>query len=451
MQSALQEIIIAQATPPGVSAIAILRCSGSGCFDISQRLAGPSITARGIYYARLRDSTGDLLDEVMLLAMPGPQSPTGEDVLEIHCHGSVAVIDALLREILSWERVRLAQAGEFTRRAFHNGKLDLTQTEGLGDLLAAQTQAQRLQALRQLGGGLSDQALKWRRDIIALLGHLEASIDFADEALPASLVAQINEKAAQLIGQMGGSLADGVVGARIRHGVQVVLIGPVNAGKSTAINALAKRDVAIVSNEEGTTRDAIEVQLNLAGLPVTLTDTAGLRETQSQVEKKGISLARDKAAEADACVILLDASAPDWQEMLHKLRDWSDRPCLIVLNKADKVSMTKPDEVDLLVSLSSDREDASDHISLLEDALAGLVKPLNNPVSPPLITQARHHQEITRAKKALEAGLMVDIDTAPELRAEDWRQAADALGRLVGQIDVEDLLDHIFGQFCIGK
>ena len=451
MDTAFQEIIIAQATPPGVSAIAILRCSGSGCFEISTRLSGPIINKRGISFARLKDANGETLDEVMLLSMPAPHSPTGEDVLEIHCHGSVAVIDALLREILKWDQVRLAEPGEFTRRAFHNGKLDLTQTEGLGDLLAAQTQGQRQQALRQLGGGLSEQALKWRSDIIALLGHLEASIDFADEALPSSLVRQIEEKAEQLIAEMSACLADGVIGVRMRQGVQLVLIGPVNAGKSTAINALAKREVAIVSNEAGTTRDAIEVQLSLSGLPVSLTDTAGLRETQSLVEQKGISLAQERAKSADACIILLDASSDNWREDREKLKAWTDKPSLIVLNKADKVSMDKPEGIDLLVSLSPDTSDNARDIEFFEQALADLVAPLNNPSSPPLITQARHHQEISRAKTSLETGLAVDIDTAPELRAEDWRQAADALGRLVGQIDVEDLLDHIFGQFCIGK
>ena len=451
MDTAFQEIIIAQATPPGVSAIAILRCSGSGCFEISTRLSGPIINKRGISFARLKDANGETLDEVMLLSMPAPHSPTGEDVLEIHCHGSVAVIDALLREILKWDQVRLAEPGEFTRRAFHNGKLDLTQTEGLGDLLAAQTQGQRQQALRQLGGGLSEQALKWRGDIIALLGHLEASIDFADEALPSSLVRQIEEKAEQLIAEMSACLADGVIGVRMRQGVQLGLIGPVNAGKSTAINALAKREVAIVSNEAGTTRDAIEVQLSLSGLPVSLTDTAGLRETQSLVEQKGISLAQERAKAADACIILLDASSDNWREDREKLKAWTDKPSLIVLNKADKVSMDKPEGIDLLVSLSPDTSDNARDIEFFEQALADLVAPLNNPSSPPLITQARHHQEISRANTSLETGLAVDIDTAPELRAEDWRQAADALGRLVGQIDVEDLLDHIFGQFCIGK
>ena len=451
MDTAFQEIIIAQATPPGVSAIAILRCSGSGCFEISTRLSGPILNKRGISFARLKDANGETLDEVMLLSMPAPHSPTGEDVLEIHCHGSVAVIDALLREILKWDQVRLAEPGEFTRRAFHNGKLDLTQTEGLGDLLAAQTQGQRQQALRQLGGGLSEQALKWRGDIIALLGHLEASIDFADEALPSSLVRQIEEKAEQLIAEMSACLADGVIGVRMRQGVQLVLIGPVNAGKSTAINALAKREVAIVSNEAGTTRDAIEVQLSLSGLPVSLTDTAGLRETQSLVEQKGISLAQERAKAADACIILLDASSDNWREDREKLKAWTDKPSLIVLNKADKVSMDKPEGIDLLVSLSPDTSDNARDIEFFEQALADLVAPLNNPSSPPLITQARHHQEISRANTSLETGLAVDIDTAPELRAEDWRQAADALGRLVGQIDVEDLLDHIFGQFCIGK
>ena len=447
MDTAFQEIIIAQATPPGVSALAILRCSGSGGFEISTRLSGPILNKRGISFARLKDANGETLDEVMLLSMPAPHSPTGEDVLEIHCHGSVAVIDALLREILKWDQVRLAEPGEFTRRAFHNGKLDLTQTEGLGDLLAAQTQGQRQQALRQLGGGLSEQALKWRGDIIALLGHLEASIDFADEALPSSLVRQIEEKAEQLIAEMLACLADGVIGVRMRQGVQLVLIGPVNAGKSTAINALAKREVAIVSNEAGTTRDAIEVQLSLSGLPVSLTDTAGLRETQSLVEQKGISLAQERAKAADACIILLDASSDNWREDREKLKAWTDKPSLIVLNKADKVSMDKPEGIDLLVSLSPDTSDNARDIEVFEQALADLVAPS----SPPLITQARHHQEISRAKTSLETGLAVDIDTAPELRAEDWRQAADALGRLVGQIDVEDLLDHIFGQFCIGK
>ena len=435
------DTIYALSSGPPPAAIAVIRISGPQAGAALQAVAGRVPAPRQAAFARLRDpQTGDVIDEALALFFPGPKSETGEDVAEIQLHGGRAVIAALFAALASVPGLRPAEPGEFTRRAFANGKLDLTKVEGLADLIFADTEAQRRQALRQLQGLLGDRAEDWRRRIIAAQALAEAGIDFSDEGdVAAGVTAQARAAAAELLAEISAALADSARGERLREGLVVAIAGPPNAGKSTLLNRLARREAAIVSPFAGTTRDVIEVQLDLDGIPVVLLDTAGLRETDDPVEAVGVERARRRAAEADLLVHVLDAFAP--------ARLPPDERAVVVRNKVD------------LLPEGSGYGRAIGVSCLTGAGLAELVAELGRRAvalvtagANPVLTRARHRAAVAEALTALDRfGAEAERGAELALLTEDLRLAAGAIGGIVGAVGVEDVLDRIFASFCIGK
>jgi tRNA modification GTPase len=441
------DTIYAPATAPGRAAIAILRISGPEAGPALAAVIGhlpPPRTARRV---RVRDPDGcEALDDGIALWFPGPHSATGEDVGELHLHGSRAVLAAVMAA-LRRHGLRLAEPGEFTRRALLNGKLDLTQAEAVADLTAAETEAQRRQALRQLDGALGTLYRGWGDRLLRLLAHLEAAIDFPDEDLPPEIEAAVALQTDALAMEIEAHLADRHRGERLRDGVAVAIVGPPNAGKSSLLNQLARREAAITSPVAGTTRDVIEVALDLSGYPVVLADTAGLRETGDAVEQEGLRRALARAEAAELRLFVFDAAHP---EALAGAGRWPGPDTLLVANKID----LRPDWLDGR-SRPAEGGDRIFGVSALTGAgVPELVEALSARIAnmydgtAPLLTRARHREALERAADALRRSLAAPL---PELRAEDLRLAWRSLGRITGQVDVEDLLDVIFADFCLGK
>ena len=443
------DTIFALATPPGMSAIAVIRISGNEALRVPRVFGVKAGAARTAKRALLKDENGTIIDDVMVLGFVAPASATGENVLEIHCHGSVAVIDDILRVLAKKEGFRAAEPGELTRRALDNGKMDITAAEGLADLIEAETSMQRRQASAQMTGQLSRPVGYWREEIARLLAHLEAIIDFADEELPEALRQEIAVDTGKLCAALERALDDQRFGEIIRNGLSVVLAGPVNAGKSTLMNLLAGRQAAIVSNTEGTTRDVIEARLTVSGIPVRLVDTAGLRETVDSIEAEGILRAQTEINTADLVLLVIDGSQPGWAEIADRMRKDLRPPCLIIASKADK-GLAAANDLDSNAYLSFDLtidKTAQKIKKVLHDYLA----PLNQASQTPIITRARHRDAFAAALASLQHSQSLSWEGDIAVIAEDYRRAASALGRITGHVDVEDLLDHIFSRFCIGK
>jgi tRNA modification GTPase len=424
--------------PP--SAISIVRVSGPQAGPALDSLAGrvppPRIATRTL----LRDANQQPIDDAVILWFPGPASATGEDVAEFHIHGGRAVLAALFASLAAFENMRAAEPGEFTRRAFENGKLDLTEAEGLDDLIHADTDRQRRQALRQLKGLLGDRARAWRAQIIEASALIEAGIDFSDEAdVPAELIAPALAEVKSLLDEIEEVLAAQGQGERLREGIVVAIAGPPNVGKSTLMNQLARREVAIVSPHAGTTRDVIEVQLDLDGYPVTVIDTAGIRETEDPVEQEGVRRARARAAEAD--LVLWLADRPD-----EKIQHQGAAPVWLVRNKID-LDAGRVGAGDWDFWISADRGDG---IRELISALVVFAQNYFGSEEGGLISRERQRKLLQQTAELLRRSIS-EPDKGEEFVAEDLRAAADALGRLLGRIDVEDILDKIFREFCIGK
>jgi len=435
------DTIFALSTAPGRAGVAMLRVSGPRARAALHALSGKEdVPARRAVLAELRDPENrQPIDRALLLWFPGPHSFTGEDIAEFHVHGGRAVVEGLLAALDRIEGLRLAEPGEFARRAFAQGKLDLTEAEGLADLIDAETEGQRLQALRQMRGELSGIYEGWRARLLRVLAYAEADIDFSEEELPDALLASLLPDIAALRREMEAHLDDGGRSEKLRDGVEVAIIGPPNVGKSSLLNRLAGREAAIVSEEAGTTRDVLEVRLVLAGVPVTLADTAGLREAAGMIEAEGVRRALARAEAADLRLVVAAAgSVPDFA--LAREGD------LKILNKADlgggapgsdvvAVSARDGQGMDgLLVQLS---EKVGERFGLSEH---------------PGVTRARHRAGLEAAKDHLgraEAGISAQMESA--LVAEELRLAMRALGRITGRVDVEDLLDLVFRDFCIGK
>jgi tRNA modification GTPase len=434
--------------PP--AAIAVVRVSGSQAGAALEMLAGRLPEPRKARLARVRDpATGDVLDEALVLWFRAPQSETGEDIAELQLHGGPAVIASVLDALGKIEGCRMAEAGEFTRRAFENGKLDLTAVEGLADLIAAETPAQRRQAFRQLKGLIGDRAEGWRRRLVEALALVEARIDFSDEAdVPEDLIKPALHASQQLRDEIAAVLADGRRGERLRDGLVVAIAGPPNAGKSTLLNRLARREVAIVSPHAGTTRDVIEVHLDLGGYPVTLLDTAGIRDGNDPVELEGVRRARARAAEADLVLWLVDAASGEGDsESANRLGSTSR---WVVANKADLVA-EKPgiikNEAEFNYLISAQAGQGMDR--LLTD-LSAYAREYFAGAESGMVTRMRHRDALERTVASLDRALN-EANGQEELIAEELRAAATTLGRLTGRVDVEDILDVIFRDFCIGK
>jgi tRNA modification GTPase len=424
--------------PP--SAISMVRVSGPQARPALAALAGKIPAPRMAARVLLRDANQQPIDDAVILWFPGPASATGEDVAEFHVHGARAVLAALFAAFSMFENMRAAEPGEFTRRAFENGKLDLTEAEGLDDLIHADTDRQRRQALRQLKGLLGDKARGWRAQIIEASALIEAGIDFSDEGdVPAELIAPALAKIKTLLGEIEEVLAAQGQSERLREGLVVAISGPPNVGKSTLMNQLARREVAIVSPHAGTTRDVIEVQLDLDGYPVTVIDTAGIRETDDPVEQEGVRRARTRAAEADLVLWLTDAQH---EEILREdaVSTWTVRTKIDL----DAASQGRGD-FDFEISASR-----GDGIKELISALVGFAQNYFGSGEGGLISRERQ-RKLLRQTAALLRCSMSEIDKGEEFVAEDLRAAGQSLGRLLGRVDVEDILDTIFQEFCIGK
>ncbi len=435
--------------PP--SAIALVRVSGPEAGSVLTSLAGKVAMPRMAGRVLLRDIAQQPIDDAVVLWFPGPASATGEDVAEFHVHGGRAVLAALFTALAAFENVRAAEPGEFTRRAFENGKLDLTEAEGLDDLIHADTDRQRRQALRQLKGLLGDRARNWRGRIIEASALIEAGIDFSDEAdVPAELMAPALLKIEGLLAEIEEVLAAQGRSERLREGLVVAIAGPPNVGKSTLMNYLARREVAIVSPHAGTTRDIIEVQLDLDGYPVTVIDTAGIRETDDPVEQEGVRRARARAAEADLVLWLADAPH-------EKILAEGAAPVWLVRNKID-LDAGRPDGTRSAPGLGQHggavefRISASrgDGMPDLVSAVVGFARDCFGSDDGGLIGRARQRKLLQETAVSLQRSMEI-AGTGEELAAEELRAAAYSLGRLLGRVDVEDILDVIFREFCIGK
>lgn len=444
------ETIYALSSGRGRAGVAVIRLSGPAAWAAAEAFTGAPPADRRALRRRFRDpDTGEILDEGLCFGFSGPRSFTGEDVVEFQIHGGLAVIDGMLAALGRRRGLRMAEPGEFTRRAFENGRMDLTGAEALGDLIEAETAAQRRQALRQGGGALAALCDGWRGRLVSALAHWEAALDFSDEELPAALEAETAAAAAALRAEIAGHLADGGAGERLRDGFRLAIVGPPNAGKSSLLNALAARDVAIVSGTPGTTRDVLEVHLDLAGYPVIAADTAGLRDSAEPVEQEGVRRARRRADEADLRLAVFDAAA--WPSAWTGFAGIFEKPSLIAVNKTDLAAPALtggPDGVAVIGVSAKTGAGLADVLAAVGKAAAAGFEA----AAAPVITRARHREALAECAAALEAfGRRRDRLARPEIGGEDLRAAARCLARVTGRVDVEDLLDVIFRDFCIGK
>jgi tRNA modification GTPase len=436
-----RDTIFAPATPAGRGGVAVLRISGPDAGPTLRALTGRPLPApRLATLTKLRDPADAApLDRGLALWFPGPASYTGEDVVELHLHGGRAVTRGVVEALSRIAGLRPAEPGEFTRRAFLAGKLDLTEAEAVADLVDAETKAQRLQALRQLGGALGQLYEGWRSGLMRALAMTEAALDFPDEGLPPDLAAEAERIVAEVSDAIAAHLDDAGRGERLREGVHIAILGPVNAGKSSLLNALARRDAAIVSDRPGTTRDVVEVALDLRGFPVVLADTAGLRDTADEIEAEGIRRTHRRAIEADLRLVIRDAGEPVPADPA--LGPGPDT--IRVVNKVDRTpdAPRAADEIALSVRTGAG-------LDRLLDVLAEAVERRLTGDGSPALTRARHRAALADARDAL---ARVPSAPLPELAAEDLRLALRAIGRITGRVDVEDMLDLLFGSFCIGK
>jgi tRNA modification GTPase len=437
--------IFALASGGGRAALSVYRLSGPAAGSALRALTGRDLPPPRLASLRiLRDAAGQPIDQGLVLWFPGPASFTGEDVAELHLHGGRAVSQAITQALLELG-LRPAEPGDFTRRAFEAGKLDLTQAEAIADLVDANTAAQRRQALSQLEGSLGQLYEEWRAELLRAQAHLEAAIDFAEEDLPPDLIAASQVSLAALADRIAAHLADNGRGERLRDGLRAVLLGAPNAGKSSLLNLLAGRDAAIVSATAGTTRDVIEVSLDLAGYPILLADTAGLREGVEEIEREGVRRAKRRADSADVKLLVLDGEY--WPKLDAESLLQLDSRCLLLLNKADLVEGDIPDKVlnHPVIAVSAKTGQGVDR---LLDQLAAAAEERLAGGGAPALTRARHRAALMDAEAALRRAPQQRL---PELVAEDVRVAARAIGRITGRVDVEAMLDILFRDFCIGK
>ena len=441
--------IYALSTGPGISGIAIVRVSGEDTKKIIRLLTNVAVPEPRVATLRKinKINTSELIDEGIILWFPGPESYTGEDMAEFHIHGSKAVIDALHHSISKVENCRLAEAGEFTKLAFQNGKINLLKAESIADLISAETEIQRQQAIKIMNGKSADKFNSLREKLLKILSHVEAKIDFPDEDLPEDILKNIKKISNEVILNIKKILDDQKVGERIREGFKIAIIGPTNAGKSSLLNHLSNRDAAIVSEIAGTTRDVVETHLNIDGYPVVVSDTAGIRDSKNEIEKKGIKLALDKAENADLKLIVIDAKSIDFKGVLKELMDEN---AILVINKSDLLKDDLNSEIKnyehVLISVKNNLN--------LEDLILKIKSKLKNKFITSediLITRERHRQHLEQSLNYLQnfevKNKAEDFDKA----AEDLRLATRHLGMIVGKIDVEEILGSIFNDFCIGK
>ena len=441
--------IYALSSGPGVSGIAVIRISGPETSKAVQLLTGKNVPKPRVATLRKinKINTSELIDEGIILWFPGPESYTGEDMAEIQVHGSKAVIDALHMSISYIENCRLAEPGEFTKLAFQNGKINLLKAESIADLISSETEIQRQQAIKIMNGKSSDQFNFLRQKLLKILSHIEAKIDFPDEDLPNDILVEIKKSSDDVLKNIEKILNDQKVGERIREGFKIAILGPTNAGKSSLLNHLSNRDVAIVSEIAGTTRDVIETHLNIDGYPVIVSDTAGIRDSKNEIERKGIKLSLNRAEEADLKLVVVDAKNLDFTDFLKSLLDQN---AILVINKSDLLKGDIDPEIKKLDHvLISIKENLN-----IDELILKIKNNLKNKFLTSddiLITRERHRQHLEQCLEHLKDFNKKSEDEDFDKAAEDLRLATRHLGMIVGKVDVEEILGSIFNDFCIGK
>jgi len=440
--------IYALSSGRGPSGIAIIRVSGLGALEISERITQTkNLKSKEANLCKFYNpSNNSLIDEGLLLLFTNPNSFTGDDLAEFHIHGSNAVISCFLKVLSEQDNCRLAEPGEFTKIAFQNNKIDLIEAESIGDLIHSETELQRQQAINLIQGNASNYYNNLRKKMIKSLAYIEAKIDFAEDDLPESVLKDVQKSIKEVYLDIKIILDDHKVGEKIRDGFRVSIVGEVNAGKSSLLNSLSKRDAAIVSDEKGTTRDVIEVYLNIDGFPVILADTAGIRNSRNEVEKKGISLAINKSKESDLNLIMIDNSSVNIDP---KILNLINEDCIIVLNKSDVDSKQNHNFKDIETILVSVKNNTN-IIQLITTIKEKLNKKFISS-SNVLVTRERHRSKLNDCLKEIDNFLKKDQNKDIELAAEDLRLATRHLSSIVGKIDVEEVLGSIFSDFCIGK
>ena len=440
--------IYALSSGRGPSGIAILRLSGKDTLKLCKKITKlENIQANEVNFCKFYDPKNDnIIDpEALLLWFPEPNSYTGDDLAEFHVHGSNAVINSFLKVLSEQEDCRLAEPGEFTKLAFQNDKMDLVKAESIGDLIHSETELQRQQAIQLVQGNASNYYNELREKLIKSLGYVEAKIDFAEDDLPEKVLQEVHKSIKDIYGNIKKILEDNKIGEKIRDGFRVSIVGEVNAGKSSLLNLLSKREVAIVSEEEGTTRDVIETYLNIEGYPVILADTAGIREAKNEIEKKGISLALGKSKEADLNIVMIDNSSP---KINNKVKKLINNDSIVLLNKSDiKNKENHKFDADTILVSVKDNRNIDQLIKKLKEKLSKKFISSSNV----LITRERHRVKLNECLKEIDKFLKKDQNKDIELAAEDLRMATRHLGSIVGKVDVEEILGSIFKDFCIGK
>jgi len=441
--------IYALSSGPGISGIAVIRVSGAETAKVIKQMTGEDLPTPRMATLRKFNKNGskEMIDEGVVIWFPGPKSYTGEDLAEFHVHGSRAVIKAMHLAISKIKNCRLAEPGEFTKRAFQNGRINLLKAESIADLITSETEIQRNQALKIMSGSSSDKFNSWRDKLLKILSHVEAKIDFPEEDLPKNIIKEIQNTSNGILSEIKKTLNDQKVGERIREGFKIAILGPPNSGKSSLLNYLSKRDVAIVSEIAGTTRDVIETHLNLDGYPVIISDTAGIRNSKNEIEKKGIKIALKRAEDADLKLVIVSAKNADITTVLKKLLT---KNSILVANKSDLVkgklnSKFKKYE-HILISIKKD--------SNLNKLITKIKTKLKNKFTTTediLITRERHRQNLINCVQHLEKFQKKKTSQDFDKAAEDLRLATRHLGMIVGKVDVEELLGSIFNDFCIGK
>jgi len=441
--------IYALSTGPGISGIAVIRVSGKNTAEVVKKITGSKLpTPRVATLKKFNKVKGkELIDEGVIIWFPAPNSYTGEDLAEFHVHGSRAVVHALQLEISKIKNCRLAEAGEFTKRAFQNGRINLLKAESIADLISSETEIQRKQALKIMSGKSSEKFNSWREKLLKILSHVEAKIDFPDEDLPENIIKEIQKTSNNVLVEIKKTLDDEKVGERIREGFKIAIVGPPNSGKSSLLNYLSKRDVAIVSEIAGTTRDVIETHLNLDGYPVVVSDTAGIRSSKNEIEKKGIKIALKRAKDADLRLVIVSGKNVDFTSVLNNLLD---KNSILVVNKSDlikgKLNSKFKKYEHVLISIKEDT-----NLNKLITKVKGKLKNKFINTEDVLITRERHRQNLINCVQHLDKFQKKKSGKDLDKAAEDLRLATRHLGMIVGKVDVEELLGSIFNDFCIGK
>ena len=441
--------IYALSSGPGVSGVAIVRISGPEASNVIESLTGKEVPKPRMATLRKINNinTSELIDEGIIIWFPGPESYTGEDMAEIHVHGGKAVVLAVQNEISKIKNCRLAEPGEFTKVAFQNGKINLLKAESIADLISAETEIQRLQAVKIMRGKSSEKFNELREKLLKILSFVEAKIDFPDEDLPEDNLKKIKQESADVLNEINKILNDQKVGEIIREGFKIAIVGPTNAGKSSLLNNLSNREVAIVSEIAGTTRDVVETHLNIDGYPVIISDTAGIRESKDEIEKKGIKLSLNKAENADLKLVVVDAKSVDLRGFLN---DLLKNNAILVINKSDLLKDKLDDQVTkfdhVLISLKE-----NSNIDQLISKIKNNLKNKFVSADDILITRERHRQHLDQCVDHLNNFLKKNDKKDFDKAAEDLRLATRHLGMIVGKVDVEEILGSIFNDFCIGK